>query len=258
VSDNRIHLVVGTPAYGGQVHTVYTASMLKLQYATQKRQDVDLTVLMPSGDALIPRARQDLVAHFLGIPTATHLLFVDSDIGFEPDQVFRFLTFGAEIMAGVYPTKRVDWERVSLLAAEGRKPLDSTSLSYVMEFDDPERIASKGGFARVKFAGTGFLMIRRDVLTRMLERYSDLKYTRQNQAEDTLKGSPNRCALFNCMIDQATGTYLSEDYSFCRRWTDMGGEIWADLESRLTHVGPMAFRGNVATQFGLVDRASTK
>jgi len=51
------------------------------------------------------------------------------------------------------------------------------------------------------------------------------------------------------MIDPATGTYLSEDFSFCKRWTDMGGEIWADLESRLTHVGTMSFRGDIATQF---------
>jgi hypothetical protein len=235
------------------VSTVYAASMLKLQYATQKRKDVDLTVLMPSGDALITRARQDLAAHFLGIPTATHLLFVDSDIGFETEQVFRFLAFGGEVLAGVYPTKKVDWERVSFLAAQGRKPLDSSSLSYVMEFDNPEKIAARGGFARVKYAGTGFLMVRRDVLVKMVGHYTDLKYTRQNQSDDPLKDSPNRCALFNCMIDSSTGTFLSEDYSFCRRWTDLKGEIWADLESRLTHVGPMAFNGNVATQFGLAD-----
>jgi len=51
------------------------------------------------------------------------------------------------------------------------------------------------------------------------------------------------------MIDPATGTYLSEDFAFCKRWTDIGGEIWADLESRLDHVGPSVFRGDVATQF---------
>ena len=51
------------------------------------------------------------------------------------------------------------------------------------------------------------------------------------------------------MIDQATGIYLSEDFSFCRRWTDLGGEIWADLESRLDHVGPATFHGDLATQF---------
>jgi hypothetical protein len=38
-----------------------------------------------------------------------------------------------------------------------------------------------------------------------------------------------------------TGTYLSEDFAFCKRWTDIGGEIWADLESRLDHVGPSVF-----------------
>jgi hypothetical protein len=51
------------------------------------------------------------------------------------------------------------------------------------------------------------------------------------------------------MIEPATGIYLSEDFSFCKRWTDMGGEIWADLQSRLDHVGPTTFHGDVATQF---------
>ncbi|MGC1662714.1 MAG: hypothetical protein WA773_05150, partial [Bradyrhizobium sp.] len=62
-------------------------------------------------------------------------------------------------------------------------------------------------------------------------------------------GSPNRFALFECMIDPATRTNLSEDFAFCKRWTDICGEIWADLQSRLDHVGPSVFRGEVASQF---------
>ena len=96
MNQTRTHLVVGTPAYGGMITTLYAASLLKLQHAVHQRGDLDLTVLMPSGDALITRSRQDLVAHFMGMPTATHLLFIDSDIGFEPEQVFRFLDFGAD------------------------------------------------------------------------------------------------------------------------------------------------------------------
>ncbi len=107
----------------------------------------------------------------------------------------------------------------------------------------------KNGFAKVRFAGTGFLMIKRSVIERMVEKYPELKYSRENRAEDTLRNSPWRVALFNCMIDPETGVYLSEDFSFCRRWTEMGGEIWADLQSRLTHTGSMTFSGDASTQF---------
>jgi hypothetical protein len=49
------------------------------------------------------------------------------------------------------------------------------------------------------------------------------------------------------------GTYLSEDFAFCKRWTDMGGEIWADLSSKLNHIGPMAFCGDLSSQFAGAD-----
>jgi hypothetical protein len=76
-----------------------------------------------------------------------------------------------------------------------------------------------------------------------------LRYQHDHKPDDKQAGSEYRSALFNCMIDDATKVYLSEDFSFCKRWTDMGGEIWADLESRLTHVGTVSFRGDLATQF---------
>ncbi|MFZ0606764.1 MAG: hypothetical protein WAM75_03675, partial [Xanthobacteraceae bacterium] len=60
--------------------------------------------------------------------------------------------------------------------------------------------------------------------------------------------SDNRFALFECMIAE-DGTYLSEDFAFCKRWTDMGDEIWADLNSKLQHVGPMTFSGDLSSQF---------
>jgi hypothetical protein len=250
VPEPRTHLVVGTPCYGGQVTSLYATSLLKLQQACALRGDMDFSVLMPWGDALITRARQNLVAHFLENTAATHLLFIDADIAFDPAQVFRFLGFGADVTAGVYPTKRIDWPKVEAQAKQGRTPLETASLSYVLEFEDPKRIAARDGFAKVRYAGTGFLMVKRAILVKMIEHYADLRYSRENQAEDPLKGSRWRSALFNCLIDQTTGTYLSEDFSFCRRWTDLGGEIWADLTSRLDHVGTLTFKGDVSTQFG--------
>ncbi len=83
----------------------------------------------------------------------------------------------------------------------------------------------------------------------MMEKYPELNYTGGFIASDPLARSPYRYAFFNCILDEKTGTYLSEDASFSKRWTDMGGEIWADLDSRLQHVGPVNFHGDFSTQF---------
>jgi hypothetical protein len=124
------------------------------------------------------------------------------------------------------------------------------ALDYVLEIENPDHVIAVNGFTRVRFAGTGFMMIRRHVLEAMCEHpaYAPLQFFREHSL-DGLAGSPNRFALFECMIDPATGTYLSEDFAFCKRWTDIGGEIWADLQSRLDHVGPSVFHGDVMSQF---------
>lgn len=94
-------------------------------------------------------------------------------------------------------------------------------------------------------------MLRRQMLLAMIARYPELRYAHEHRPNDPLESSPWRYALFNCFVDE-TGTYLSEDFSFCRRWTDMGGEIWIDLRSRLTHLGAVSFEGDLATQFTFV------
>src|SRR5260370_4366356 len=109
--DEQFHLVVATPCFGGQVSTIYASSIFGLQRAVRTKPNIDLKVLMRDGDALITRARANLVTLFLDDPTATHFLFVDADIGFTPEQVFRLIESGADVVAGVYPIKRVNWEK---------------------------------------------------------------------------------------------------------------------------------------------------
>ncbi len=113
----------------------------------------------------------------------------------------------------------------------------------MFEVDDPNAVTAKSGFVKVRYAGTGFLMIRRQALERMCAHYPQLRY-RRDHSIDAATASDNRFALFECMIAD-DGTYLSEDFAFCKRWTDMGGEIWADLNSKLNHVGPMTFYGDL-------------
>ena len=245
-----IHLVVATPCFGGQVSTLYVNSVFTLQSAVRSLSNLRLKVELRDGDALITRARANLLTAFLDDPTATHLLFVDADIGFTPDQVFRLIESGADVVAGVYPIKRVNWEKAQRAIEGRRQNVPAAALDYVLEINDPDHIAVVNGFTRVRYAGTGFLMIRRQVFEKMCAHpdYAPLRFLREH-SHDKFAGSPNRFALFEGMIDPVTGTYLSEDFAFCKRWTDIGGEIWADLESRLDHVGPSVFRGDIASQF---------
>lgn len=247
----RFNLVIATPCFGGQISTVYASSLFALQVALQKLSNVNLKVHLRDGDALITRARANLVTLFLDDPSATHLLFVDADIGFKPEQVFRMIESGADMVAGCYPIKQVNWDKAKRVMQAGHPNPASASLDYVLELDNPDHVRVVNGFTRVRYAGTGFLMIRRHVLERMCAHpaYAPLQFHREHSL-DELAGSKNRFALFECMIDPANdGTYLSEDFAFCKRWTDIGGEIWADLESRLDHVGPSVFHGEVASQF---------
>jgi hypothetical protein len=242
----RINLVVATPCFGGQISAVYALSLLKLQTRMRAYRDCNFKVLMKDGDALITRARASLLSQFLDDPSATHLLFIDADIGFEPEQVLRLIECGAEMCAAVYPIKRIDWQRMKN-ALSGAEPNPAASLQYAFEVEDPNAIVANSGFIKVRYAGTGFLMIRRAAIERMCANYPQLRYKRDHSIDATT-ASDNRFALFECAIAE-DGTYLSEDFAFCKRWTDMGGEIWADLNSRLHHVGPMTFCGDLASRF---------
>src|ERR1700726_3802655 len=129
----QIHLVVATPCFGGQVSTLYVNSIFTLQRAVRSLSNVRLKIELRDGDALITRARPNLMTSFLDDPTATHLLFIDADIGFTPDQVFRLIESAADVVAGVYPIKRVNWDKATRMLEQNRPKMPSAALDYVLE-----------------------------------------------------------------------------------------------------------------------------
>jgi hypothetical protein len=240
------HIVVATPCFGGAVTSHYALSLLKLQAACRERK-IELSFRLLGGDALITRARNNLVAEFLAEPGATHLLFIDADIGFHADQVWALLDGDRDVVAAAYPMKIVNWDRIPGQLSGGRKLVPAATMSYAVEFIDPAAIQPVDGLAQVRSVGTGFMLIRRRVFARLAEQYPSLKYRGYGTPKP---GDTERFGFFEAMIDPETGSYLSEDYAFCKRWRDIGGEIWIDLASRLTHVGAIAFDGDFMTLFG--------
>ncbi|RYD62550.1 MAG: hypothetical protein EOP83_14295, partial [Verrucomicrobiaceae bacterium] len=102
------HIAIATPCYGGQVFQNYLMSIIKLIY-TMPKYGVSLSFIIRGGDSLIPRTRNSIVAEFLATDHYTHLLWVDADIGFEPDAVLRLLRADRDVAAGVYPMKTLGW-----------------------------------------------------------------------------------------------------------------------------------------------------
>lgn len=241
-------LVIATPAYGRQLTALYASSVLSFMEAAQKAS-LPVEVAVQSGDALVSRARQDLVTRFLETPQATHLLFVDADIGFSPEQVFRLLEFNVEMAAGVYPYKHLNLDKVRQAHEKKGSVRRAEFWDYGVEFENPAKVEIKNGFVKALYSGLGFALIRKSTFQKMIKQYPELKYTGGFLPSDPFPQSQNRYALFNEFIDEATGRYLSEDRSFSLRWTRMGGEIWVDTQSRLQHVGTTVFDGDLSTQF---------
>ena len=257
-------LMVATPCYGGQTTALYTQSMLKLQ-SECARYKIEMVLLAITNESLITRARNDLVYHFLKHKDARgvfeYIMFIDADIQFEADHVIRLIVHNKDIVTGAYPMKLINYNNIE------NKALPVTTLvKLTTEYainpkfteeeaerarnsDQPERITLqvKNGLIEVLDAGTGFMLIKRGVLEQMITAFPEIKYVRDmtslNADGSIDRTTDTQYALFDGSIDEKSRRYLSEDYTFCRRWQKIGGRIWTDPEIVLNHVGTHVFRG---------------
>ena len=268
------HILIATPCYGGVIHDGFAQSLLTLSNLAMTMEGIKITIKLLPGDSLVTRARNTLVALFLGSKTFTHLLFIDSDITFSPGVVFRLLEAshsGKPIVAAPYPKKGLLFDKMTRYIQQTLKidpnhqfddmELSNSLIDFVFNsFSENEDklmhpatrpMRMSGGFVRVDNAGTGFLMIDRYVLEEMRDAHPELAYVNDIPAYSSPATDPNFYGLFDTMIDPHSRRLLSEDYAFCRRAQEMGFEIWMDLFSDLKHSGVYTFDGDFAQSFVL-------
>jgi hypothetical protein len=237
-------------------HT-YVHSLLKLiGYAGKNGFSISLFTV---DDSLITRSRNTLLTHFLDAEAATHLMFIDADIGFDPEQVHRLLALEEEVVAGMYPVKVIDWAKMRAAAGASttEEELRESGLHFVGVPCAGSEREERSGFVTGVYAGTGFMMIKRSAIDRMIAAYPETRYRVLHTAPAPAHPSPHLYNLFDCMIEPETGAYLSEDFTFCHRFRRIGGKIWLDTESRLRHVGVMEFKGSPAVEITKYDAPAT-
>jgi len=248
------HIFIATPCYGGQIGEPYFRSMMRLAILCNK-YDINFTVSTLANESLITRGRNTLVSFFMEHPEATHLFFVDADIEFDPNDMLRMVAYDKPVVVGAYPKKAINWNSIINAArgdeAETPDTIEGHSSNYVVNFDflknekgEPvPQIQIRDNLIKLKDAGTGFMCIKKEVIQKMFDAHPELSYA--NDINVDQKFEKHMYALFDTIIDPESRRYLSEDYTFCRRWQDMDGEVFLDPRTALNHVGHYTFRGNI-------------
>lgn len=211
------------------VHWSYTFSLLET-CAYLYRNGVEVICQPHPGDSLVPRARNVLVAKFMGTD-CTHILFADADQKWQPEPILRMIHASMKheemaVICGAVPRKRLPISFVAnLKGAVGDK----------ITMHDPT------GYIELHDAGTGLLMIRRDALVRLMDAYPQRKCYFRDERDEI---SEFEYLLFDCFVDRDL-RYLSEDYGFSRLWQSIGGRVWLDPDMQISHFGMQEFSGNI-------------
>ena len=253
------HIFIATPCYGGQIGEPYFRSMMRLAILFNK-YNTQYTVSTLANESLVTRGRNTLTSFFMENKQATHLFFIDADIEFNPEDILRMVAYDKPIVVGAYPKKAINWD--SILGAARNPDLNETSdtieghsSNYVVNFDfmtddkgnKTPQVQIEDNLVKLKDAGTGFMCIKKDVIQQMFDKHPEYKYV--NDINVDQKFEPYMYALFDTMIDPESRRYLSEDYMFCRTWQNMGGTVYLDPRTALSHVGHYTFRGNIRKLF---------
>ena len=246
-------LFIATPMYGGQCHGAYTKAITDLMILCTK-YGIEAKLFFIFNESLVQRARNYLTDEFVR-SGYDHMIFIDSDIHFEPQDVLVMMHFAAtrddmDVVCGPYPKKAISWEKIKVAVDKGYADKNPNQLEeFVGDFvfnpadgvtqfriDEP---------IEVKESGTGFMLITREALHKYDKAFPGQSYKPDHVRTANFDGSREIMAYFDCVICPDTKRYLSEDYMFCQWMRKSGGKVWLLPWLRLKHAGSYIFGGSL-------------
>ena len=251
-------IFIATPMYGGQCSGQYAKSCIDLGMLASK-YGVEINFFYLFNESLITRARNYLVDEFLR-SGSTHLMFIDSDVGFDPNDVIALAAIAEpdwdkDIVTGAYPKKTIAWEKIKDAVDKGfadKNPnvLENFVGDYVFNFA-PDAVQQKEGVrldrpAEILEGGTGFMMIQRRVFEGFAKAHPELSYKPDHVRTKNFDGQREIVAYFDTVIDPESRRYLSEDYMFSQYARRLGYKVWLCPWMRLSHMGAYNFAGSLA------------
>ena len=226
-------LSIAIPCYGSMMSYHTTKGLLQLQ-----RMGIDADIQFLGNESLVTRARNRLTHRFLK-SDATHLMFIDADIGFEAKDILKLVETDKPIIAGAYPKKEINWHSIKETIKKNPNVSDQelkfASGNYVFNpmgdnftLDEP---------VEVDGIGTGFMLIQRNVFTKLKE-----------TGLVTISYCPyEKCQTLQYWIcgSDCKGIELSEDYYFSHQCRKIGISTYLLPSIVLKHIGTYTFEGSI-------------
>ncbi|MGA8548045.1 MAG: hypothetical protein WB785_22670 [Mycobacterium sp.] len=224
---------IATPMYGGMATAAYTSSLAQTP-GVFMRNGLGLSYMYRVNDSVVASARNNLTHQFLE-SQATHLMWIDADIGFNPMDIVSMLYADKDIVCGIYPKKEIEWRRVAQAVKDGVPPerLSDHVGSFVVnliggtageDYETADELFEIGG------GGTGFMLIKRRVFDALATDVPGYL-----QEDITIK------EFYATSIDPKTGMFMTEDYHFCKLARNKGFKVYAAPWVRLSHTGTYVF-----------------
>lgn len=262
VVKNNPKLYILTPCFASLCYVNFVDCILKT-VDLFKQINFPLVIEFCKNDSLVSRARNNLIAKAMTDTDATHFLFIDNDITWNPFDILKLIIAEKPIIGGAYPLKNYNWEK--MVNSDGKFDPSQMKLWVDKKNEHPvlnniiddksviqfnllryninylsNSLEISGNLAKVRHLATGFMMIQRHVLEKMMKAFPSTKYV---DDVNFLQEHENKYAyaLFDCGVED--GHYFSEDWLFCKRWSKMGGDIWLDVSINLIHTGIEDYRG---------------
>jgi len=247
-------LFLATPMYGGQCAGMFARSVADLT-ALCTHYGIGLQMYFLFNESLITRARNYCCDEFVR-SDATHLMFIDSDIGFNPQDVIALLALADDdseydVIGGPYPKKCISWEKVKMavdkgFADENPNDLEKFVGDYVFNPKSGSGVIPINEPVEVLEIGTGFMMIKKQTLVKFAEKFPQYNYRPDHVRTEAFDGSREIMQYFQAEIDPKSKRYLSEDYWFCQKIQELGMKTWFCPWMKMQHVGTYIFGGSLA------------
>lgn len=215
VNQENRKLLIATPAYSGKVDIPYALSYANTYHFLTLNNIKVEPLIVASGSLLV--AERNRILQYFWNSDCTHLLCVDSDLGWPPQAVLAMLNSNKDFIGGVYPAR------------------NQKDIFLFRPFTEPSgRIVNDKHLLKMNYIPAGFIMISRDCLSKMREFHKELYYEPKQQYVGNPE--PGYC-LFDTEVWD--GEFWGEDYVFCRRAREAGIEIWVDPYIQFDHAGTL-------------------